>query len=48
MYKMYVKYKGNFMEVKCFVICTDLLAVNFPYFEQGWKKPGFFNDYSTR
>ena len=22
---MYVKCKGNFMEVKCFVICTDLL-----------------------
>ncbi len=22
---MYVKCKGNIMEVKCFVICTDLL-----------------------
>ena len=33
---MYVKCKGNFMEVKCFVICTDLLLplkVNFSYFE---------------
>ena len=33
---MYVKFKGNFMEVKCFVICTDLLLplkVNLSYFE---------------
>ena len=33
---MYVKCKGNFMEVKYFVICTDLLLpleVNFSYFE---------------
>ena len=33
---MYVKCKDNFMEVKCFVICTDLLLplkVNFSYFE---------------
>ena len=33
---MYVKCEGNFMEVKCFVICTDLLLplkVNFSYFE---------------
>ena len=33
---MYIKCKGNFMEVKCFVICTDLLLplkVNFSYFE---------------
>ena len=33
---MYVKCKGNFMEVKCFVICTDLLLplkVIFSYFE---------------
>ena len=33
---MYVKYKGNFMEVKYFVIRTDLLLplkVNFSYFE---------------
>ena len=32
---MYVKCKGNFMEVKCFVICTALLLplkVNFYYF----------------
>ena len=34
--KINVKCKGNFMEVKCFVICTDLLLplkVNFSYFE---------------
>ena len=33
---MYVKCKGKFMEVKCFVICTDLLLplkVIFSYFE---------------
>ena len=33
---MYVKCKGNFMEVKCFVICTDLLLplkVIFSYFK---------------
>ena len=33
---MYVKCKGNFMEVNFFVICTDLLLplkVNFSYFE---------------
>ncbi len=33
---MYVKCKGNFMEVKYFVICTDLLLplkVNFSFFE---------------
>ena len=33
---MYVKCKGNFMEVNCFVICTDLLLplkVNFSYFK---------------
>ncbi len=32
----YVKFKGNFMDVKCFVICTDLLLplkVNFSCFE---------------
>ena len=34
--KMYVKCKGNLMEVKYFVICTDLLLplkANFSYFE---------------
>ena len=33
---MYVKFKGNIMEVKCFGIWTDLLLplkVNFSYFE---------------
>ncbi len=33
---MYVKCKGNFMKVKCFVICTDLLLplkVNFSCFK---------------
>ncbi len=33
---MYVKCNVNFMKVKCFVICTDLLLplkVNFSYFE---------------
>ena len=33
---MYVKCKGNLMEVKYFVICTDLLLplkANFSYFE---------------
>ena len=33
---MYVKCKGNLMEVKYFVICTDLLLplkINFSYFK---------------
>ena len=36
MRKMYVKCKGKFMELKCFVICTDLLLppkVIFSYFK---------------